>query len=58
MSKKGMQIGYISDVLVTESDYNNLLSLYVAQMRKTADLQEENIDLHNMICEILETVYK
>lgn len=41
---------------VTYSEYTELMDLYRKQMTKTAELQEENTALHNVILELRETV--
>lgn len=39
-----------------EVTYSELMDLYRKQMTKTAELQEENTALHNIILELRETV--
>lgn len=43
---------------VTYLEYKELLGLYTKQMIKTDELQRENTALHNLTCELRETVDK
>jgi hypothetical protein len=42
--------------IVTYTEYKELLDLYIKQMGKNADLQEENTALYNLVIELRKTV--